>query len=337
MTPVVGWSALIAGLCILLQADRRFGAFTGQSGHGGLRWRLAFAAYAGCHLALLAGLSLALVGTVHALSVLSPLFSNPLFIYPGVLQFPGASGLGGSLSPLPMAAPLVAALVLIVGVPNLPLARSIERGMRRTFRSLGGVPLSALGLCRMLRRGPIFLPPAVRAEIAARLADQGLPAGPVLAAAPRTLPALWRRCLALEVLLEDFALAHPSFKHRHGRRLELSQADAARLAKLAGLVFDGAAPAREAARDRTLRHLLKRDAKALLAELAELAAVGLVETTPEPQARAAELAAWGFGASDARVVRLKPAAKRSDEAKAGQSVVLPFPTRGCREAAQRLG
>ncbi len=231
MTQVVGWSALIAVLCVLLRADRCFARGhdrgheqTGAREHGGLRWRLAFAGYAGCHLALLAGLSLALVGTIHALSFLSPLFSNPLFLYPGSSQVPGAGVVGGSLSPLPTAVPLVAALVLIVGLPNLPLAQTIERGMRRTFRSLGGVPLPALGLSRMLRRGPFFLPPEVRAEIAARLADQGLAGESIRAAAPGTARALWRRCLVLEVLLEDFALAHPAFKHRHARCLEQSQA-----------------------------------------------------------------------------------------------------------------
>ena len=287
--------------------------------------------------ALIAGLGVAQVGTIHALSFLSPLFSNPLFLYPGSSQVPGAGVVGGSLSPLPTTVPLVAALVLIVGLPNLPLAQTIERGMRRTFGSLGGVPLPALGLSRMLRRGPFFLPPEVRAEIAARLADQGLAGEPILAAAPGTPRALWRRCLVLEVLLEDFALAHPAFKHRHARRLDESQAAATRLARLAAVAFEQAPVSAEDASQKTLRRLLKRDAKALLAELAELAALGLIETTPDPQARAVELAAWGFGEVDARVVRLRPRVGKDAGARQGESVVLPFPPRGYAEVERRHG
>ncbi|MEM7223762.1 MAG: hypothetical protein AAF495_12325 [Pseudomonadota bacterium] len=334
MTPLIGWSALIATLCVLLCAESRF---KGAGGPGGLRWRLAFGGYAACQLALLAGLSLALIGAFHLLVYLGSLLSSPLIANLGAMQAPGAGVVGGSLSPLPMAAPLVAALISIVCLPYLPWAGAIERSTRRFFRALGGVPLPALRLCRVLRRGPSFVPVEVQDALCHRLGEQGLAPDAVLAAPDGTLPALWRRCLTLQVLIEDFAVAHPGFQHRHRQRLEDAQGAATRLARLASLLFDDQETFAEAQSPRLIRRLLTRDLNAHLAELAELAALGLVEGYPEAGDRARELAAWGFGPQDPRVVRLRP--RRGDGAAADSSgsVVLPFPASGFAEGKRRIG
>ena len=149
MDPLAALSALIARCCGPLHAKCRLAA----KGRGRrLRWQCVLSLYAGVPLALLTGLSLALCVAFHAAGFLNL----------------GAGTAGGSLSPLPAAAPLVAALVSVVLLPSLPLARTLERSLRRLLVSLGGFPLPALDLGRRLRRGPSFLLSALRRPLAGR-------------------------------------------------------------------------------------------------------------------------------------------------------------------------
>lgn len=120
------------------------------------------------------------------------------------------------------------------------------------------------------------------------------------------------RCLALRILIEDFALAHPRVLQRYQGRL--------------ARVFRGLPPVAKRREPQDLKRLVRREVSAHLVDLTELAALGLLEAFADPADREAELAAWGFGPAGAKVVRLPPRGRPAPSDGRGTSVVLRFPS-----------
>ena len=184
--------------------------------------------------------------------------------------------------------PFVAALLLTILLPKVPVLSSIDTGIQKFFRDLGAIPHRALRLSWRLQRAPYAIPESQMADVKERIGENELDAKAVLKGKEGTPEAELAKVVALKASIDAYRGDNPRFNRQQGRDLTNIEESYKRLMEMAKVVIGG--PNRVQTLDQTLRN----DCRALLKILCVVTARGLLQTQRSLHGTVAELAEWGF-------------------------------------------
>jgi len=260
----------LAAGCVALYAHQRFTTPALRSTTTAVQYHLAWIGYITASTGLLTLLSWALQ-TPAARKFVEQLLNSPL---------PGELG-----------APYVAALMLTMLLPSIPVLRRLDAGIQQFFRDLGGIPYKALGLSWRLRRAHFRAPERIRDEVDRRLREQGLDPERTLQSPADSLEAAWIRIVVLVAQTEQAleSNAWPRFARNQEPAYEEIQKKYARQSKLAGFVFragDDALPLSE--------RELHDDLRAFLKEVTDFISRGMLQSEYTLGRACRRLEEWGF-------------------------------------------
>ena len=103
-----------------------------------------------------------------------------------------------------LSSPLVAALMMTVLLPNLPLLSTLDRWIFRELQSIAAIPYEVRRLSAELRGRPFTVPPDLQAETRRRLEDEGIAPQDARFERGTTPPQLWTTITALFIRLESW-------------------------------------------------------------------------------------------------------------------------------------
>lgn len=217
--------------------------------------------------------------------------------------------------PEKLAAPPLAALLLTVLLPKVPLLSDADAWVLETLKRMAAIPFEARRLAAELRRSRFVVPPRLREQVSARLATMGfrhdealLDAGLEGDEQGTSLEQVWLRIATLMIQLEEWESRRKltGFLARYQEDLRALRTKAARLVP-AFHALRGMPPAPPAGRRDRLAHYvhaeLKQGSADLLVEICNFISRGLLQTFATYGARVSELRSLGF---DCQAIALKP-------------------------------
>lgn len=265
---------LFAAFCVAVYAHQRFNSPVP------LRCTTTFVQY-----------YLALGGYMIAGLGLYALLAYALEVNPQVQQLIGM--MGGATVEIPkgyanLPAPFMAALFLTALLPKTPVLKTLDVNIQEFFRRLGAIPHKALTLSWTLQCKGFAIPAAQEGEFAHRLENLELDPKVFLEAPPQSTEASWTKIVSLKISMEDYEGAHPGFRHHQQADLSRLEEGYRRQEEMATILYGS-----EAGRER-LKKAFHNDCKALLRQMTEAIARGMLQTHSGLKAVYAELTGWGF-------------------------------------------
>ena len=233
----------------------------------------------------------ALSGYMMAALGLYALLAYALEVNPHVQELIGMMGGGAGEIPKEYAdlpAPFMAALFLTTLLQKTPMLKTLDANVQEFFRRLGAIPHKALTLSWTLQRKDFAIPAFQEGEVARRLESEELDSKAFLGAPAHSTEAGWAKIISLMVSMEDYAGRHPAFRQHQQAELDRIEEAYRRQSEMATILYGS-----EAIQAR-LEQAFHNDCKALLRQMTQVIARGLLQTHAGLRAVYAELTAWGF-------------------------------------------